>query len=228
MPGTDFVFRARRQDAPGADARFEYRIWPRIPHPAKSLLQRAWPLIGSERRADIYLMTGQSDRALVKLRDGERLEIKLREACGPHLQRWSMPVSRRFPLMRSELGTLAEALRLPQGLPSVAALSPAHLVAELDNAMAPVIPQTVRKSRLLFRSGGCRAELCRVTAGGWKGITVALEADDRASITAAICALQLGSLPNRSYGEALQRLMPSQPEGRGAPIHVRSIEWRTP
>ena len=218
--------RVRRQPDGRPDDRFEYRVWCRRPHPAGSILQRAWQLTGAERRTDIYLLTEDSDRVLVKLRHGGRLKIKRRRACSPPLQRWRRRPSRRFPLTSSERTALAGALRAARGLSSVAALSPAHLLAELGPASAPVVAQPVRKSRLLFRSAGCRAELCRVAVGGWTGLTVALEAREPAAIAAAVGALSLDALPNRSYGEALLRLAHPHPDWRRAPDRVDAIDWR--
>ncbi len=208
MSGTGLDIRR----APGAapDSRFEYRIWPRRPHPAVALLQGAWPLVGAERRADIYLLNDRSGQALAKLRDGRRLEIKLRaEDVGP-LQRWTVALSQPFPLRRGDLALLAEALGLDPPPPE-AALSPAHLLAAIAGA---VTPRTVRKARLRFERDGCRAEICRVAAGRRAALTIALESRDPSAVVAAIAALRLGGAPNRSYGDALPRLVGPEP-GRG-------------
>lgn len=215
------VYRFRTAGDPG-DGRFEYRVWPRLPHPAVSILHSSWPLIGAERRTDIYLATAFSDLDLVKLRDGRQMEVKRRgEDAGP-LQFWTMPMSRPFPLPSPALASLADPLGLPAQLPPEAAQSPAHLLVEIDAMEAAVVPRTVRKSRLLFRQGGCRAEICRVSLSGWTGLTVALEAEDRDSMRAAVEALALDLLPNRSYGEVLIRLFDPQPERRGLPARIDS------
>ena len=73
------------------------------------------------------------------------------------------------------------------------------------------------KSRLLFRRGNCRAEVCRVSVAGWRGVTIALEAADLPSIAEALDDLHLGALPNRSYGEALLRHAPAGTRRRRLP-----------
>lgn len=206
MTDTAFVIRRARNGASPQESRFEYRVWPRSSHPAVSLLHRFWPLTDAERRSDIYLVHPASDRTLVKLRDGRRLEIKRRERDVGTVQHWAMPVSTEFPLTPARLRDLAVALSLRGDLSETAGLSPAHLVAEHDAFSTTVVPQAVRKSRLLFRVGSCRAEICRVSIAGWRGLTIALDSPDLPPLAAALEALHLGTLPNRSYGEALVRL----------------------
>jgi len=207
------IYRVRSQTAP-PEGRYEFRVWPRSPHPAGSALQRFWPQVGAERRTDVYLVHAASDLLLVKLRDGQRLEIKRRGHDVGSVQYWSTQFSTGFPLAAQERAALAEALDLTRGLSADAALSPAHLLATLDARAELVVPKRVRKSRLLFLSGACRAEVCRVAVGSWTGLTIALEAPDLPSIAVAVDDLRLGSLPNRSYGEALVRLANPSPQDR--------------
>lgn len=216
---------AGRPAAPADPAgRFEYRIWPRAGHPAIAVLNAGWPLIAAERRCDIYLLHAQADRMAVKLRAGDRLEIKRREGNAGAIERWSIPVSEGFPLTAAGRLRVSAALGLSVGLSEVAGLSAAHLLAAIDAQGGRVIPRTVSKARLVFRSGGCRAEICRVTVGGWTGRTVALDAADPSTIARGIDTLRLGSLPNRSYGEALMRLLAPDPLPRGLLVPTQSEE----
>ena len=224
MTQRGFVLSASLQAETRGEGRFEYRIWPRAGHPAIALLNAGWPLVAAERRSDIYLVHAGSDRMLVKLRSGDRVEIKRRDADTGRIQHWSMPVSDGFPLTAGVRHDLALALGLRAGLPEVAGLSAAHLLAAIDAQGGRVIPRTVSKARLVFRSGGCRAEICRVTVGGWTGRTVALDAADLPTIARGIDALHLGSLPNRSYGEALMRLLAPDPLLRGLLVHTQFEE----
>ncbi len=226
MTGAGFVVLAARRGAGPRDGRYEYRVWPRQPHPALSRLQRTWPLVAAERRSDIYLLPTAPGRALVKLRDGERLEIKRRTHDVGTIQHWEMPVSARFPLRRRHRAELAEALDLPGGLDVETGQSPAHLLAALGETAPSVAAQTVRKSRVLFDRGDCRAEIARAAAGGWTCLTLALEADKLPFIAMALDDLRLGSLPNRSYGAVLGPLFgPSAPWPRLL-THARSDERR--
>ena len=220
MTPPGFVISGRPQAQARAGGRFEYRIWPRAGHPAIAMLNAGWPLVAAERRSDIYLVHAASDRMLVKLRSGDRLEIKHRGPDMGAVQHWSMPVSDSFPLTAAARHGAALALGLPVGLTEVAGLSAAHLLAAIDAQGGQVIPRTVSKSRLVFRSEGCRAEICRVAVGGWTGRTVAVDAADLPGIVQAVDQLRLASLPNRSYGEALMRLLAPEPAARGLLVHM--------
>ncbi len=224
MMSRGFVLSASLQAENRGEDRFEYRIWPRAGHPAIAMLNAGWPLVAAERRSDIYLVHTGCDRTLIKLRSGDRLEIKRRDADVGAIQHWSMAVSAGFPLAAGGRHLLAGALGLHAGLPEVAGLSAAHLLATIDAQGGRVIPRTVSKSRLVFRSGVCRAEICRVAVGGWTGRTVAIESADLPSIVRALDGLHLGSLPNRSYGEALMRLLSPASMPRGLLVHTQVQE----
>lgn len=227
MRGSDFILPTQSRRGTMTGRRFEYRIWPRRTHLAHAILQSQWPLAGAERRADIYLIGAHSDRTLVKLRDGRRLEIKRRGRDRGALQDWTAVSSRPFPLAAPDLASLARSLGLPVELSPDAAQSAAHLLADLDAAGGAVIPRTVRKSRLLFQANSCRAEVCRVSIGGWSGLTIALEDPDQSSILAAIDGLRLHTCPNRSYGEALIRLCGLRAERRRLPPAFATTQWRS-
>ncbi|WP_026757023.1 hypothetical protein [Sediminimonas qiaohouensis] len=190
--------------AHGPQGRFEFRIWPRGWPWAATRLQSRWALERGERRADIYLVTPFSPQTLLKLRGGARLEIKRRAPDMGLLQFWTCPVSTPFPLSRQSLAVIAQALGVNEGLRAEAGLSPAHLLTGLAACAQPVVPMTVRKARLVFRRGGCQAELCRATVAGRSRLTVAIEDPDRASTLCRIEELGLTDLPNRSYGDVLR------------------------
>ena len=206
---TDHIFRRGGASiAKAGNGRFEYRVWPRAQPWAAARLQSGWVLESGESRADIYLVTPFSAETLVKLRDGARLEIKLRGPDMDILQYWSCPVSAAFPLSRATLAAVARALGLTLGLTGQlrpeATLSPAHLVADIA-AFAPLVrPVTMAKSRLIFRDGSCRAELCRVGEPGCSRVTIAIEDPDPVSALSAIDALGISGLTNLSYGDILR------------------------
>jgi hypothetical protein len=208
MTGGVFV-RIAPRDSEAGEGRFEFRAWPRRQSRAATRLQGQWALESGESRADIYLATPFSPETLVKLRDGALLEVKHRGPDLGVLQFWTCPVSTPFPLSRRTLAVVARALGLAGGLQPEAGLSPAHLLVDLAASAPQVMPVTVRKARLVFRSGSCRAELCRATVRGRSRLTLALDDPDPASALCAVASLGLGGLPNRSYGDMLRprRLM---------------------
>lgn len=203
MTSFAFAILSTKPDTPPADGRYEYRVWPRRPVSAVSVLHREWVLQSAEKRADIYLLGPQMTTSLVKLRNGTRLEIKQRGPDHMGLQHWSMALSQAYPLSSSALRRFEAALMLSQFLPIDAGLSPAHLLASLSQYAATIEPQIVRKSRLLFRQGSCRAEIARVGLGNRSRMSVALEDPDPMSAGHAVDTLGLGHMPNQSYGDFL-------------------------
>ncbi|MEI4233688.1 hypothetical protein V8324_12425 [Roseovarius sp. D22-M7] len=199
----------RDEDAPSsgpqpATGRYEFRTWPRETPQAAAILQKSWPLVGGERRSDIYLLTERSTERLVKLRAGNRLEVKRRgRDLGP-LQYWTHQSFPLFPLPRPAMMGLSDVLGLPL-LDREAGMSPGHLVARLGELAPAVLPVTVRKSRLLFRKASTRVEICHVAVAGWTRLTLALEDPDPESARAALEGLGLDHSPNRSYGDMLGR-----------------------
>lgn len=199
------------QSDPDAAGRYEYRVWPHTMNvPAVAKLQSSWLLAGAESRSDIYLVSARSHWTMVKLRSGTRLEIKLREAdLAGGLQYWTCPVSSAFPLAPDVRHQLASVIGLPGGIPSEAGLSPAHLLAAVETAMSGILPVPVRKSRLLFENGTCRAEICRATILQHSRLTLSVEDAKASRASTAVQALQLGDMRNLSYGDMLiSRLLP--------------------
>lgn len=222
MMGADFVCHAPGRAAEAQGGRYEYRVWPGPEHPALSRLHRGWPLVAAERRSDIYLPGPNPDRRLAKLRNGRRLQIKARGRDLGALQHWSMPVSADFPLSATARGALAEALGLRVRLEAESGRSPAHLLSALGAAGDGVMSFRLRKSRLLFERGGCRAEICRVATGGRTGLTVALEGAAPDLVAQAIDDLGLGGHPNLSYGDMPRHLARPRrvPLRRLIPVHI--------
>jgi len=174
------------------EGRYEYRIWPNtMAVPAVEMLQRSWLLAGAESRSDIYLVSPRSPWILAKLRSGTHLEIKQRQArIAGGLQYWTLPVSSAFPLTPEVRRKLASAIAVLGRLPSEAALSPAHLVAAVETALPGVVPVTARKSRLLFRKGASRAEICRTTILGHARLTLCVEDAEASRAAAAVRILR--------------------------------------
>lgn len=222
MIGADFVCHAAGRSPGAQGARYEYRVWLGPEDPVVSQLHRGWPLVAAERRSDIYLLGHNPDRVLAKLRDGRRLEIKRRGRDLGTLQHWSMPVSTGFPLSAGARGALAEALSLRSELDADSGRTPAHLLSALGAAGGGVMSFRLRKSRLLFKRGECRAEVCRVATGGRTGLTVALEGPALEPVAQAIDDLGLGARPNLSYGDMLQHLArpPRMPRCRLIHVHI--------
>lgn len=205
MTSRTFAILSTGPDSPSADGRYEYRVWPRRPVSAMSALHRDWVLESAEKRTDIYLLGPHMTKSLVKLRNGTRLEIKQRGPDYLGLHYWSVALSQDFPLSTAALNQLEAALMLSQSLPADSGLSPAHLLARLSDYTDTIEPQIVRKSRLLFRQGFCRAEITRVRLGSRSRTSVTIEGPDPEAAGQAVDTLELGQMSNQSYGDFLRR-----------------------
>ncbi len=187
-----------------SDARYEYRIWPTTLPRANAHLQNGWTLERCEARSDIYLLSSFSTRQIIKLRDGERLELKsLIGMCGA-LQLWEVPLATGFPLGLEDLRRVDECLNPAQILNPAARLSPSHLIADLTQPRADVAILNVRKSRALFTRDGCRAEITQVRVAGKPLMTFAIEDPDPDHARRIVRELELEDLPNRDYGDVLR------------------------
>lgn len=201
--GTVPIRRKPVQDDPIEDGRFEFRVWPRHPIPAMTLLQTVWPLVSTETRSDIYLLSPISRHLLVKLRGGRDLEIKRRYADLDGLQYWVSLPPETFPLSRRALTRVAVALACPNHFPPGAGLTQGHLLASLTATNPQVQPRIVQKSRLVFQRSGCLAEITRASWNNQSRLTVALEGQDAVSVATEVRRLELQELLNRSYGDVL-------------------------
>jgi len=182
--------------------RFEFRVWPRVwPH-AVILMQKYWPLVGAERRSDVYLVTTRSPLCLVKLRGGTLLERKQRGRDIAALQCWTHESFGPFPLAPPVVRALASDLQVA-GLPPDAGRSPGQLVTCLRTQATAVRAVPVRKSRLIFRKDDTRLEICRVVIAGRPRLTLAIEDSDPDRALKTVDALGIGHLPNLSYGDVL-------------------------
>ena len=198
----NFQIVAEKTQRQTPQSQFEFRIWPQSWPAVASRVQKCWRLVGAGRRSDIYLLTSHSTDLLVKLRAGTRLETKRRgHDCCP-LQFWTNQPYPVFPISRIALKTLADELAVGPLCPDVG-LSPAHLVTGLSASAPTVLPVTVRKSRLLFKKGNSRAEICHVAVLGQTRLSLAIEAPDPDTAFRTIGALGISHLSNRSYGEVL-------------------------
>lgn len=187
-----------------ARSRYEFRIWPRVWPRAATLAQRFWPLVGAERRSDIYLLTAHNPFRLVKLRGGTRLETESRGRDVGPLQYWTNQPYPCFPLSRPAVRALADELGVGC-LPPDAGLSPDCLVAGLRASAPEVLSMTAHKSRQLFQMDGSRIEICQVAIAGQTRLTLAVEDPEFDSAIQTLDGLGIGLLSNRSYGDMMRR-----------------------
>ncbi|NWG47462.1 MAG: hypothetical protein HXY25_13085 [Alphaproteobacteria bacterium] len=205
-------------DGPDRGALFEFRCWPRVLPEAAGELQRNWTHVRTERRDDIYLLPPRPGADLVKLRAGERLEMKHRLGRQGALELWRTSLSEAFPLPPGPAARLSSALGREgaAALPPGSLLSPSLLLATLweEGTIACV---RLHKTRAVFETPGARAEVTHLSLSLGDWLTFALEAEAAEVAEAWIETLGLGDFANLDYGARLRA------EGLGAPPTARAL-----
>ena len=188
--------------------RWEWRAFGQRFGPAEAAFATLTP--GAVQESDeLYLLSAAGDN--VKVRD-DLMDIKvLQEVGADGLQRWTPVMKAAFPLATDEAARVIEALRLPAVPPGREAYT---LDQFLDEVVAPAAPSAWSGSTSdasATPSSGCMAEVSDVTADGRSTRTVAIEADDRTAVVAAVRGMGLGGYANVDYPRGLAALLDDSP-----------------
>jgi exopolyphosphatase / guanosine-5'-triphosphate,3'-diphosphate pyrophosphatase len=162
----------------------------------------------TEESEELYLLSAAG--ANVKIR-ADLLDIKLlREVDADGLERWEPVLKHGFPLPPAAVSTVFEALGVdPPPLPRDA--------YSLDQVLATLEPSgavravTVRKRRVRYPLGGCKAEITEVEADGRGTRTIAVESEDASAVIAAVRDVGLDAHGNTSYPRGLAALVDAGP-----------------
>ena len=176
---------------------------------AADVVFRALTPTGIQESDELYLLSSGGDN--VKVRD-DLMDIKvLKEVNTDGLEQWTPVMKVGFPLARSDVERVFEALRLPA--PSLArdAYTLDQFVEELVAPSDALRSIGVHKRRVRYTIGGCTSELSDVTADGKETRTVAIESEDAAAVIAAVRSIGLGDYVNTSYPRGLADLIDGTP-----------------
>jgi len=188
--------------------RWEWRTFGQRFGPAEAAFATLTP--GAVQESDeLYLLSAAGDN--VKVRD-DLMDIKvLQEVGADGLQRWTPVMKAAFPLAKDEAARVIEALRLP----AVPLGREAYTLDQfLDEVVAPgrtIRVVRVHKRRVRYTVDGCMAEVSDVTADGRSTRTVAIEAEDRTAVVAAVRGMGLGGYANVDYPRGLAALLDDSP-----------------
>ena len=197
--------------AENADHRYEFRCWldddAAMDEAARARLARDWTEHGGDDRRDIYLLLPDRPDVLVKLRDGERLDIKQRIATRGALEQWAPRLNASFPLAPAERAVVSRLA--PELSAKIERCADAQGAARA--AAGPARVAEVRKQRRRYRRDGVQAEATLANvAGADRTITlhtIAVEGVDPAAVDAAVTRLGLDGFDNRDYGARLAPVM---------------------
>ena len=160
----------------------------------------------TEDSTDLYLLATTSE-ASVKVRDG-LLDVKqLLAVADDGLERWVPVLKAPFPHAAPDVAATLDAL----GLPGVELLRPAYtldeLLAEVVAPRAGLRAVEVRKRRVHYMVGGCRAELSELRTAEGSTKTVAVESEDPELVRAAVRQLGLQGRPVACMARGLKALV---------------------
>ncbi|KQS97018.1 Ppx/GppA phosphatase family protein [Cellulomonas sp. Leaf395] len=188
--------------------RWEWRTFGVAFGPAEEYLAGLEPT-GVQESDELYLLSVHGDT--VKVRGG-LMDIKLlREVGLGGLERWEPILKAPFPLGRSAIAAIFEALREP--MPDLAreTYSLDEFLRELADPHPGVRAVPVHKRRVRHTIEGCIGELSEVEVGEWVTRTIAIESEDRDAVVAAVRAVGLGNRVNTSYPRGLGALFDGAP-----------------
>jgi exopolyphosphatase / guanosine-5'-triphosphate,3'-diphosphate pyrophosphatase len=189
--------------------RWEWRTFGESFGAAEEMLARGGP--GRVQESDeTYLLSEDSDSS-VKVRDG-LMDVKRLEAVdGDGLEQWRPVLKGSFPLAAADVGTVLDALGVPDAKTARDAYTLDELVGELVRPQPALADVAVHKRRVHYEFGGCMAELSEVLAGDRSARTIAVEAADPALVAAAVRELQLADRPNVCLARGLKTLIGFEP-----------------
>jgi exopolyphosphatase/guanosine-5'-triphosphate,3'-diphosphate pyrophosphatase len=181
---------------------------------AADVVFRALTPTGIQESDELYLLsgTGAGIKDNVKVRD-DLMDIKVLKEVNPDgLEQWTPVMKVGFPLPRTDVQRVFEALRRPT--PELARES-YTLDQFTDELVAPTeglrtVP--VHKRRVRYTIGGCTSEVSDVVADGRETRTVAIESEDAAAVIAAVRSVGLADYVNTSYPRGLADLIDGTPQ----------------
>lgn len=198
---------------------YEYRAWPDDADRLRPVIAGRFRPRKEESRRDDYLLPvcQASEAFLPKIRGGRLFEIKQRLSRENGIEVWKRVTSEAFPLDPA-LSPLLSRIYPGAELGARDLDTPGHLLGALASH---VFLCPTRKKRVLFKKGGCKAEITTVEAFGLKCETVALECRRPGPVREFLEHLPDKPLPNTSYGAWLRSQL-----GRGVSLSLIRSEGR--
>jgi exopolyphosphatase / guanosine-5'-triphosphate,3'-diphosphate pyrophosphatase len=177
--------------------RWEWRTFDDALGDAETRLRALTP--GRAQESDeTYLLSGALDHA-VKARDG-LMDIKhLERVNGDGLELWRPVMKSPLPISPDDARAVLAAL----GMAAPTLGLERYEVADLVAAAPGLTLVSVHKSRRHYTFRGCMAEVTDLLTVDGSMRTIAVESEDPARVSAAVCELGLDSLPNISVPAVL-------------------------
>jgi exopolyphosphatase/guanosine-5'-triphosphate,3'-diphosphate pyrophosphatase len=177
---------------------------------AADVVFRALTPTGIQESDELYLLSGMGDN--VKVRD-DLMDIKvLKEVNADGLEQWTPVMKVGFPLPRTDVVRVFEALRRPTPELAREAYTLEQFSDELVAPTEGLRTVAVHKRRVRYTIGGCTSEVSDVVADSKEIRTIAIESEDAAAVIAAVRSVGLGDYVNTSYPRGLADLIDGAPQ----------------
>ncbi|HSJ70040.1 MAG TPA: Ppx/GppA family phosphatase [Acidimicrobiia bacterium] len=168
---------------------------------------------GVHESEEMYLVS-HAGGANVKIRDG-LMDIKiLQEVDAEGLERWTPVMKREFPLSKSDIGKVFDALEIEMPRLERDSYDFTTFMSELIEPPA-VRPVTVHKHRVRYLVNGCTSEVTDVVVDGRACRTIAVESEDAAAILEGVRSMGLDGYVNTNYTEGLIAILEEEPARYG-------------
>ena len=193
----------------GSAGRWEWRTF----GPGARIAEHGWrhlAPVDTQESDEVYILSGAGETVKVR---AELMDIKqLLATDGFGLQQWRPVLKASFPLDRSNVERVFEALHVPVPELDRDAYTLDEFLGELTGPARGIRAVSVHKRRVRYAPNGCSAEITEVLADGHAASTVAVESEDAAAVAAEVRALGLAGYVNTAYPAALRRIVDGTPE----------------
>ncbi len=188
--------------------RWEWRTFgPRFPD-LEQRLEAFTPVSGPDMTDETYLLLPGTVNT--KIRFG-LLDVKSLVATNADgLQQWAPVVKQELPVAAEGVPAILEALGLPGTVPAQGEYTFERLTGEIA-AAADLTVFPVTKARMRYVIDGCMVEMTRLSSEDRATMTVAVEAEDPAAVSALLTRFGLGGYTNVSYPDGLRSLVEDTP-----------------
>ena len=184
--------------------RWEWRTFGGSFAAAEAALASSTPR-STEDSDEVYLLSAEGEN--VKIR-AELLDIKsLLDVDRRGLQQWRPALKASFPLTTASVATTFAALRLPTPDLSLPEYDQESLLDAIVTPNGTVRRVSVHKRRVRHEFEQCLVELTDIEVGDRHTRTLAVEAEDREAVWAAVTSLELRDRVNTSVPRGLLALI---------------------
>ena len=193
----------------GSAGRWEWRTF----GPGARVAENGWrhlAAVATQESDEVYLLSGAGETVKVR---AELMDIKQLLATDEFgLQQWTPVLKASFPIDRSNVERVFDALHVPVPELDRDAYTLEAFLRELTGPSRGIRVVSVHKRRVRYAPNGCSAEITDVVADGRSATTFAVEAEDADAVAGVVRSLRLANYVNTAYPVGLARIVDGIPE----------------